>query len=363
MPQDDLSDFERALDWYPPAYWGNRLNLLLLADAEPLVDPRDYLRRLDQPNLVGEAREFSIEPELAWPFPTFRVDTRPSAQQVQLQLADGVERAKRFLPTQRDLAGMISAQATLLHPDVVALMVVDGLSYYDLDEASAAQPIIVDGVTITDHGYRQVIGSPPVSARLFRAGYMDQRGYSFFDRKANDLAADLFHPFADIQLTRVRQFAEVLADLEARPVTHTYVQVTSPGLDGICHQHPDAPPVQYYLQSLLQKFTKLVECLSARHSSVLAFLTSDHGILWREGFEPGTWRIASGLAPEDCIRGRYVRGAIMRDYTVVVQGDGSTYSLLKYPYLARDWRSNEWGMHGGISAWESIVPLITRFTG
>jgi len=363
MLQDDLSEFDRALYWYPPAYSGNRLNSLLLANGEPLADPGDYLRRLSGPSLVNEAREFALEPEIAWPFPRFRVDTRPSAQQVQLQLTDGVERAKRFLPTQRDLAGIITSQAVSTHPDVVALMVVDGLSYYDLDEASVAEPIIVDGVTITDHGYRQAIGSPPVSARLFQAGYVDQRGYTFFDTKSNSLAGDLFRPFADIQLTRIRQFDEVLGDLEERPLTHGYVQVISPGLDGICHKHSDAPPVQYYLGALLQRFERMVECLNARHTSVLAFLTSDHGILWREGFESSTWRIASELAPEDCTRGRYIRGAIMRDYTVVVQGDGPTYSLLKYPYLARDWKSNEWGMHGGISAWESIVPLITRFTG
>lgn len=363
MFQDDLSEFERALDWYPPAYSGNRLNALLLASGDPLLDPADYLRRLDGPSLVNEVREFALEPQVAWPFPRFHINTRPAVHEVQLQLADGVERAKRFLPTQRDVADIITSETASMRPDIVLLMVVDGLSYYDLDEATAAEPIIVDGVTITDHGYRQVIGSPPVSARLFGAGYVDQRGYSFFDTKTNSLAGDLFHPFADIQLTRVRQFGEVVADLEAKPVRHAYVQVTSPGLDGICHQHPDVPPVHYYLQSLLQKFDNLVECLSAQHTSVLAFLTSDHGILWREEFEASTWRIAWGLVPEDCTRGRYVRGAIMRDYTVVVQGEGSTYSLLKYPYLARDWRSNEWGMHGGISAWESIVPLITRSVG
>jgi len=362
MPQNDLGDFERALNWYPPAYTGNRLNLLLVADAEPVSDPRDYLHKLDEPNLVDETREFALDPKLPWPFPQFQVDARPSAEQVQLSMGQGIEHAKRILPTQQDLPTMISRQAAILHPDVVALMVSDGLSYYDVDAALNAEPVIVDGVSITEHGYRQVIGSPPVSARLFRSGYEDQRGYSFFDVKTNSLAASLFRPFADIQLTQIRQFDDCLADLKQRPVHHGYIQVTTPGLDGICHQHSDAPPVDYYLRSLLDKFEQLVDCLSTHNTKVLAFLTSDHGILWRERFESDTWRIVSGLLPEDCTRGRYIRGAIMRDYTIVVQGEGSTYSLLKYPYLARDWRSNEWGMHGGISAWESIVPLITRST-
>lgn len=362
MPCDDLGDFERALYWYPPAYAGNPLNLLLVTDAAPLPDPRGYLHKLDEPDLVGESREFVLDPQLPWPFPRFQVNARPSAEQVQLSLGQGIEHAKRVVPTQQDLSVMVSKKAAALHPDIVALMVSDGLSYYDVDAAVGAEPVIVDGVSNTEHGYRQVIGNPPVSARLFRAGYEDQRGYSFFDTKANSLAASLFRPFASIQVSQIRQFDDCLADLTQRPISHGYIQITTPGLDGLCHQHSDAPPVSHYLASLLHKFDQLVDCLGTHGAKVLAFFTSDHGILWRERFEPETWQIVSGLLPEDCTRGRYVRGSIMRDYAVVVHDEGSVYSLLKYPYLARDWRSNEWGMHGGISAWESIVPLITRST-
>jgi hypothetical protein len=240
-------------------------------------------------------------------------------------------------------------------------MVADGLSYYDLEETTAAEPYVVDGVTITAHGYRQVIGNPPLSVRLFGAGFHEQRGYTFFDPEENGLAGQLFSPFGFSQVMRIRSFDECLMDLRSRSVGHAYVQVTIPGLDGLCHAHTDTPPVEHYRDELLRKFASMVDCLGHGQKRVLACLTSDHGILWRDKFDPSTWRVVSDLPPDHSGSGRYVPGAIMRSYTLVKPSIDQTFSLLKFPYIARQWRSNEWGMHGGVSAWESIVPVITEF--
>lgn len=361
--QNELNEFSRTLDWYPGGYHGNRLNLLLLSDVHLISDPLAYLHSLDAPGLVNEEREFCVDPEVAWPFPEFHLGKCPEAMDIQQQLTDGTDRAKQFLPTQRDLAGMVTRRAEALHPDVVLLMIADGLSYYDLDEATGAEPCIVEGVTITSQGYRQVLGSPPLSVRLFGAGYREQRGYSFFDVENNSLANELYSPFGVSQITRIHAFDECLKDLESRPVDHAYVQVALPGLDGVCHAHWDVPPIEAYKCELLHKFSSAVDCLSRQHKRVLAYLTSDHGILWRDQFEPDTWRVVHDLPPESSNRPRYVPGAIMRAYTVVLQSSSGPYSALKFPYIARQWKSNEWGMHGGVSAWESIVPIITAFAG
>jgi hypothetical protein len=42
-----------------------------------------------------------------------------------------------------------------------------------------------------------------------------------------------------------------------------------------------------------------------------------------------------------------------------VEFEGKEFALLEYPYLRRDLRANEWGVHGGLSFEESVVPLLS----
>jgi hypothetical protein len=90
-------------------------------------------------------------------------------------------------------------------------------------------------------------------------------------------------------------------------------------------------------------------------------LTADHGILWRDQLKADE-RFCPELAPEDARHPRYALGGIARDCARVWRSDGTTYSLLRFPYLTRPLRHTEWGVHGGISAWESVVPLVIRET-
>jgi hypothetical protein len=140
-----------------------------------------------------------------------------------------------------------------------------------------------------------------------------------------------------------------------------FIQVTGPGLDALSHHHQDEPPVKHYIDNIFERFDSLIDYFTHKHRSVLACLTSDHGILWRNSLE-GKWSIVNDLQVDDARSVRHIRGSRIRNYIKVKTGYGDTFSMLRIPYITRKLHNNEWGVHGGISAWESLVPLIIRIT-
>ena len=91
------------------------------------------------------------------------------------------------------------------------------------------------------------------------------------------------------------------------------------------------------------------------------FLTADHGILWRDEFEP----VIVGNAPSNSS----ARWCGWRDlYHQSDKGRRFVYKDIEYyclgfPKLRRGLRIDEQGLHGGISFQESVVPLITMRIG
>jgi len=357
-----ISRMSVAMDAYPPAFRGNALNLLFLDDAQPIRCAPKYLRSLDSPNLCDDCREYLLSEEYAlWPFPSHGIAGRPDPWLLSERLFDRLSIAEHLLPTQRDVGHILQERATKIQPDIVVLMVVDGLSYYDLPNEVDAQPCLVNGVSITDFGYQEVIGKPTVSERLFSLGYSHQMGFTYHDVEANPLASKLYGVFGSSQVKRVATFNDILEHISAEGISQGFIQVTTAGLDGLCHHHQDEPPVKYYTDEILNRFDALMSCLHEGNRKVLACLTADHGILWRHSLE-GKWAVVNDLQVDDkrCIR--HIRGSRIRDYILVKSGLGGTFSMLRLPYITRKLRNNEWGVHGGISAWESIVPLIIRTT-
>lgn len=362
-PQDGqegtIARLSRAIDAYPAGYRGNPLHLLFLEDAVPIPCAQDYLVALDRPFLCEERREYLPNAQLDWPFPVLVEKGRPDPYQLSEALFRRFDTAPTLLPVQRDIGRILSERAVAAGADLVALIVVDGLSYFDLPDKEGICPCLVDGVTITDYGYLEALGKPSVSQRLFMEGYRSQLGLTYFDTNTNALAGDLYEVFGTSQVVRISTFAEALDHIRAARIARGYVQITMPGLDALCHQHHDEPPRGEYLRQILERFDSLVDCLAKDGRRVLACLTADHGILWRECLD-GRVQVVSDLLPEDCTHPRYVLGSVARAYAHVKSCRGQAYSLLKMPYLTRPLRRNEWGVHGGISAWESIVPLIVR---
>lgn len=357
-PAARIERFSRILDAYPAAFGGNPLNLLLVEDAEPIQDARRFLQRLDSPFLVDERRTFLTDEEEPWPFPRIDVDDRPDPWLVSERLFARFDAAVRLLPTQDQIAERVEREVIRRRPNIVALMIVDGLSYYDLDRQDV-EPCLVPGITTTEFGYRQVVGQPSLSRRLFALDYVQQRGFTYFDPEVNALSADLYRTFSPSQVVRVSDFGDVLATVREMPEARTYIQVSLAGLDQICHAHYDRPPLDYYKQRILSCFGQLVQCLRDKAPRVLVVLTADHGIMWRDDVEERL-EIADDLLREDVRSPRYLRGSFLRAYGRTCRCLGQNYTLLRAPWMTRRFRNNEWGVHGGISAWESLVPFIVH---
>jgi hypothetical protein len=130
------------------------------------------------------------------------------------------------------------------------------------------------------------------------------------------------------------------------------------GLDQLSHAHWDQPLREQYVAHILDNYDALAKLLRKRFGCALTVLTADHGILWREHLE-SRLQLTEELA-EDLGSPRYVKGSALRAYGRVLRCAGQNYTLLRTPFMTRQFRNNEWGVHGGISAWESIVPLILR---
>lgn len=352
--------FSAALNAYPAKFLGNRLNLLFIDEAKPILTAEKYLQRLDAPILLEEQREYLLDEGSDWPFPCFQLRDRPDPYSLSAQLFDRFDEAARILPTQREIATLVERKVQQSDPDIVALVIVDGLSYYDLPDDTEAVPCLVNGVTITGYGYRQVVGKPSLSQRLFALGYTQQLGFTYFS-DSNDLASELHDSFADSQRVRVRSFDEILQYIKKEPISRGYLQITLSGLDQICHRHHDRPPKEHYLQIILSHFQQLTACLQAKFGRVLVCLTADHGIMWRD-YTEDRLEIACDIFQEDVRSPRYLKGSLLRSYGKCCVCDNIRYTLLRFPVVTRGFRNNEWGMHGGISAWESLVPLLIRST-
>jgi hypothetical protein len=354
-----IQRFSTALDAYPVGFSGNRLNLLLVDDAAPISAARAYLRQLDDLPLLAERREYLIDEHSPWPFPRISLDHRPDPWLISERIFERFEKAQGLLPTQQQIGRILEERVRQTNPAIVALVIVDGLSYYDLPDEQSAVPCLVAGISVTEYGYRAVIGNPSVSRRLFALGYIDQLAFTYFPPERDDLSADIHDTFSSSQLMRVRSFDEVLAEIDKRHLVRGYVQVVLSGLDQICHAHRDRPPREHYLEGILSRFDALIGCLRRKNRNILACLTADHGILWRDVVEDRI-QIADDLFQEDIRSPRYLRGTLLRKYGRPCRSLGQNFTLLKAPWMTRGFRNNEWGVHGGISAWESIVPLMIR---
>lgn len=351
--------FQIAMNSYPPLFRGNCLNLLLISDAQSIGDSTEYLKLLDSPLLCEERREYLVAEHARWPFPAYNIPSRPDPRLLSMCLCDRFDVVPNLLYCQRDIGRILADRSRWNKPDIVALMIVDGLSYYDLPEMPDLYPCFVNGVSITEFGHREVVGKPSVAERLFSIGYHQQTGFSYFDVSTNTLASELYSVFGNGQVSKVKAFEDCLEQLKLKKLSHGYVQIVAPGLDHLCHDHRDRPPTEYYIQRILGWFEVLLDCLRKGNRTVLACLTADHGILWRKHVEE-EWIYTEDLQPEDLRHVRYISGSRLRSYANVRQCYGDAYTILKYPYITRKLRNTEWGVHGGISAWESLVPLIIR---
>ncbi len=244
-------------------------------------------------------------------------------------------------------------------PDVILLIIVDGLSYYDLPSTVDSIPCLVSGISITNEGYLSVVGDPPIVKRLFALGYTNQIAFTYFPASENELSSEIHRLFSSRQVFTFKDFDEILENLDKINYPRLYIQIVLSGLDQLAHKHRDIPPIDAYIEDILLRYDQLIDKLSSKYDSLLGILTADHGIVWSNVID-GDFQVIHEYANESAKHPRYLDGALNRDYTKVIWQRGRPFSMLKFPYSTRKLRRNERGLHGGLSAWESIVPILIR---
>jgi len=361
MSHQDLDKLSNLINFFPAVFYGNPLNLLFLNDAYKIEHPHRYYKDISGRVLMDEQREYFLARNMNEcifsPFPSCSIDQRPDPKELSEVLFQRFDIARKLIFSQDEIAERIINLALKNRPDVVVLILVDGLSYYDLPEDESVQPCLVPGVSITDFGFKTIIGKPSISNRLFFIGYKKQKAFSFFDY-SNLLSGNIHDGFSEAQYTRIKEVSDVYNAIKRFRPKRDYVQIVLDGLDRLCHSHRDAPPIDYYKNRIIGCLDEIETILQNRKISYHIFLVSDHGILWQDLYDK--FEIVDDLFPEDSYHPRYTKGTFNRLYGRVSSCNGTNYTLFKAPYLSRDFRNNEWGVHGGISAWESIVPFITR---
>ena len=254
---------------------------------------------------------------------------------------------------------------TVSGEDLVILIIVDGLSFESVRGTEIdAQPVFVDGISTTEPGYRRVIygdSEEQYSPTSVYADLLNMRrfyndlAFTYWERGDEELSTDLHSSMNSV--TRISSFSEVVDALrDEYPLEEkTYVQITRMGLDQDSHNRKEEPNKSAVVQDIRDDLQKLHETASKLSDKFQIFLTADHGILWRDQLPAAP----SIVCEEHHPHARFVEGSSnIKEGRTILDSDGTKTTGLGYPHLTRELKNTEWGVHGGFSYYESIVPLI-----
>jgi len=330
---------------------------LVFKNLRVIEDPVDFENDLDDPRKLISRDRLVIKGEhgrISRRFPRIFVDVDLSDKQVlNKTVADNFEMAKSLFPRQSDIAERL---LQVSKEETVVLVVIDGLSYHDARRVFACEPMIVDGATITQDGIQRIVGNPTIAQRMYQRGTRNLYGFSYWSREEEpDITGKSFSPIPEENFLRYESFDQVIEKLKEIDPPQSYIQIFVAGLDEICHRHRDSPPpLDSLLKQIGKKVSAVQKVLERKKTRGMIFATSDHGILWKEGND---LKILDDPQFKEGVR--YCTGKIIRD-TAIASPDGkSSVTCLKYPYISKAIKRNEWGVHGGISYEESIVPWIS----
>lgn len=131
------------------------------------------------------------------------------------------------------------------------------------------------------------------------------------------------------------------------------VQIVRTGLDGVAHRQRERPNVEATVADILSDFERLAAVFERKGVSAWLHLISGHGILWAHEHNFQVYGFGSADHP------RHYEHAKRGEHVLNVEFESKEFALLEYPYLRRALRANEWGVHGGLSFEESVVPLVS----
>ncbi|MBI3950589.1 MAG: hypothetical protein HY314_09060 [Acidobacteria bacterium] len=357
MRNVDLKELQHILRQMPVMAEVHPLSLAFLPDeVRVFEDAWQMAAELDapmpQPTVPMLAAQ--IESALQHRLPVVRCTHDPLTTELNRVLRKRYGLIQAHILRQSQVADEIVRRAD---SEAVALMLVDGLPYGDVKRHATqwlanTTPVLVDGVSITEHSMVRIVGKPPLAQQLFDAGFRTCLGFTYWERAQEPLTDCLFTGFGD-RVRKVKSFDEVLAGLEDEELRGAFVQIVRTGLDGAAHRQREMPNVAVMVADILTDFQRLAAVFERKGVSAWLHLVSDHGMLWAHEHNLQVYEFSGADHP------RHYEHAKQGEHTLTVEFEGKEFALLEYPYLRRDLRATEWGMHGGLSFEESVVPWLS----
>ena len=316
-----------------------------------------------------------FDSQFAHRFPTVSCEHNPYTPELNRVIDTNTDFIEKHTLTQNQIAHVIIDDCFRVEPEAVVVMLIDGLSFSDVtgwNEFPQAIPCFVPGLTTTPEGFQNIIGrEEPLSTQLFDIGYRARFGFTYWTRKTNPLTDILFRTIPPNRIRTVHSMAEVFEELKVMDINQAYVQILRTGLDPYAHtsrlddlsRNRDSTR-----QSLREDIYQIQSILTDKGKRILFYIVSDHGILWRDEHDLEAVGQMSGrvnprytdLSKEAPSSAEFISTDDTRQNIArfIKGSEDTTYFQLTYPYLRRPLHSNEWGVHGGLSFQESIVPFI-----
>lgn len=351
----DLLTLDRLLDRTPVVVSNlHPVSLAFLRTPARLYSSLgELIRLLDAPFPTTAERvlTFDADSPYAMRFPNVVVEHDPFTSELNHVLFAQYELIAASMLTHTKVAERIIEKAQGL--ETVVLVLLDGLSYADCRDWPGVEPCLATAPTITRIGFPSIVNHPPLAARLFSAGFSRRVGFTYWERSDEPLTNRLFQTIADtrrLDATKPKAFEQVMDWMSGQDLRHTYVQVVRSALDDFAEGHRTNIPRQAIVQIIRNDLEAIFNILRLQGRPAALFGIADHGILWKED-KHNLERVTMSGA-------RYQEGIAGPGRGYHVDFDGTAYWVLDYPQMGRSWRSNEQGIHGGISFEESIVPFI-----
>jgi hypothetical protein len=351
----DLTTLDRLLNQVPVVAEG--MHPVSLAYLDEPVRVYSSLQELawilDTPQVVQihRALSFDVDPPYVHRFPVVTVEHDPFTPELNSILFERYDFIATSMLTQAQVADRIVTEAQ--KAETIVLFLLDGLSYADCRDWPGVEPCLATLPTITHICFPTIIGSPPLAARLFTKGLTRRIGFTYWERQDEPLTNRLFHTITDtrkLESNRPDAFEQILHWLSAQDLTGTYIQIVYSALDDYAEGHRVTVPRETVIEQVRRNLETVVDILKHKGQPAFLFAVADHGILWKDSGHEFEFIKLSGA--------RYARGWSGAGRGRLFEADGQPYWVLDHPQMGRRWKSNEQGIHGGISFEESIVPFI-----
>lgn len=358
MKSDIVKDIRQLLGFTPIIFEGDPLLLVEFSDVRVERDLWSYIQQVDHPDPMPVVKTILLGPVTnyydRWPIVKLEDKTPKDVTIYNRYLFNNFEPLQKFAFNQKQIRDRILEDIDV---DVIVLLLIDGLSYTDWMGFPNVTSCLVPGPTITPVGFRNIIGKPTLAELLFQKNFTSRVGFSYWDRDES-LSNELFFGFDQrLQIKKVREFKDVLKNLPLSPKYQTFIQIIVNGLDFVSHRYRGRPPIKAIAENIYHNyFLALCDHLHNIEATALVYATSDHGILWRPDPDED-WDFIS-LPSRNISSHRYAKGLVHVPHSKEFSSNGTSYFSLEYPYIFKKLSTLEWGVHGGISFQESVVPFV-----